>query len=319
MSHLALRGSLAANSSAPMLFDDWQHRLSTICGRFSPQRHEKNNVVRGCFGLLDAGGIEVAHIANDLGEVERTATDIRRDYGENLFLLVQLEGSCGIEQKGRQSTIDPGDCILVDSSQPSRFHFGGRYSNHISVHMPRQILFSKANQALDVSRRLDADDPMAVMLGALVAKLVKTDASDKRAPHLRQLLFDTTRQAFATEDEHELLPRSDTAGARLEIIQVLIDRHLTEENLTPRWLADRLGISLRTLQDDFNEIGTTATSLIRMRRLYLAKEQLESSRVAGQRPNIAEVALSAGFNDISYFNRCFRQQFDCTPKDVLAD
>lgn len=318
MSHLALQGNLAAHS-APMMFDDWENRLRSICGRYQPHRHERKDVVQGYFGLLDAGGLELAHIANDLDEVGRTETDIRRDYGENLFLIIQLEGTCGIEQKGRQSLVEPGDCILVDSSRPSRFHFGGKYSNHISVHMPRQLLFSKATQALEVSRRVYAEDPMAVMLGALVAKLVKTDAADKRAPHLRQLLFDTTRQAFATEDEHEYLPKTDSSGARLEIIQVLIDRHLTEENLTPRWLADRLGISLRTLQDDFNEIGTTATSLIRLRRLHLAKEQLMSSRDAGHKPNIADVAFSAGFNDISYFNRCFRQLFDCTPKDFLAD
>ena len=275
-------------------------------------------MVTGYVELLQAGGMEVAHIANDLGNVRREAEDIRRDYGENLFLLIQLQGSCGIEQMGRQSVIEPGDCILVDSSRPSIFHFGGRFSNHLSVHMPRQLLFSGVTPPMEVSRRVQAADPMASMLSALVAKLAATDAADKRAPHLRQLLFDATRQAFATDDEVESLPRTDGSGARLEIVQILIDRHLTEENLTPRWLAAKLGISLRTLQDDFSETGTTATSLIRMRRLHLARDQLVQHRHDGDRLNIADVAYSAGFNDISYFNRCFRQVFDCTPKDVVS-
>ncbi len=156
-----------------------------------------------------------------------------------------------------------------------------------------------------------------MMLGSLVAKLVEVEPQDKRTPHLQQLLFDATRQAFATQDEIAVLPRSETAGERVEIVQVLIDQHLTEENLSPRWLAEKLGVSLRTLQDDFNEFGTTPTSLIRLRRLHLAKDQLIQHKSHGAKPNIAEVAYSAGFNDISYFNRCFREVFHCTPKDYL--
>lgn len=303
---------------AELAFDDWSHRLHGICGQYQPHRHDRSNSVTGHVRCLDAGGIEVAHIGGNLAHVRREQADIRRDYGENLFLLIQLEGSCGIEQTGRQAILSPGDCVLIDSARPSLFHFNGRFSNHISVHLPRQILFARAQDRLEVSRRITAGDPMATMLSALVAKLLATGGADRRAAPLRQLLFDATRQAFATDEEVALLPRSDSTLERLEIVQVLIDRHLTDEHLTPRWLADRLGISLRTLQEDFSEIGTTATSLIRLRRLHLAREELIQRRDAGARTNIAEVAYATGFNDISYFNRCFRQAFACTPKDVLG-
>lgn len=308
----------AASHRKPLAFDDWADRLRGICGHFMPERFERQAVVTGHVGVLQAGGIEVAHVANNLSAVRREAEDIRRDFNEHLFLLIQLEGSCGIEQREQQSVIEPGDCILIDSTRPSVFHFGGRYSNHISVHLPRQLLFTKSTQGLDVSRRLPSADPMSVMLGSLVAKLVEVDAADRRAPHLQQLLFDATRQAFATQEEIDILPSADTTGARLEIVQILIDRHLTDENLSPRWLAERLGISLRTLQEDFSFYGTTPTSLIRMRRLHLAKQQLLQQKSAGAKPNIADVAFAAGFNDISYFNRSFREMFHCTPKDMLG-
>ncbi len=313
----ALLSKHAAPHRRAMPFDDWTSRLQSICGRYHPQRHEHQSTVTGYVGVMAAGGIDVAHIANNLGEVRREAQDIRQDFGENLFLLIQLEGTCGIEQKDRRDVITPGDCVLIDSTRPSVFHFGGNYSNHISVHLPRQLLFTKSTQSLEVARRLAAQDPMSVMLGSLVAKLVEVEPQDKRTPHLQQLLFDATRQAFATQDEIAVLPRSETAGERVEIVQVLIDQHLTEENLSPRWLAEKLGVSLRTLQDDFNEFGTTPTSLIRLRRLHLAKDQLIQHKSHGAKPNIAEVAYSAGFNDISYFNRCFREVFHCTPKDYL--
>ena len=280
----ALLSKHAASHRQAVQFEDWSSRLQSICGRYHPLRHEQQSTVTGYVGVMAAGGIDVAHIANNLGEVRREAQDIRRDFGENLFLLIQLEGSCGIEQKDRRDVITPGDCVLIDSTRPSVFHFGGNYSNHISVHLPRQLLFTKSTQSLEVARRLAAEDPMSVMLGSLVAKLVEVEPQDKRTPHLQQLLFDATRQAFATQEEIDVLPRSESAGERVEIVQVLIDRHLTEENLTPRWLAEKLGVSLRTLQDDFNEFGTTPTSMIRLRRLHLAKDQL--MRHKGQKRKI---------------------------------
>jgi AraC-like DNA-binding protein len=297
-------------------FDQWTDRLHSICGRYQSRLTAQCTNVTGAADVMLAGGIEIARIANNLDVVRRDEQDIRSDYGANLFLLLQLEGSCGVEQYGRQAIIEPGDCILVDSSSPSIFHFGGRFSNHLSVHLPRQLLFSDKSQPIEVSRRLSAADPMAAMLHALVVKLFRTDCNDKRAPDLRQLLFSATRQAFATDVEFDRLPASDSACGRLEIVQILIDRHLTEQQLTPQWLATKLGVSLRTLQDDFSALGTTATSLIRLRRLHLAREQLTQMRTTGA-STIAEVAYSSGFNDISYFNRCFKRAFDCSPGDVL--
>lgn len=296
--------------------DDWTDQLRSICGSFNPRRAECK-VVTGSATIMDAGGLELAQVANDLDIIHRDLIDIKRDHGENLFLLLQLEGTCGIEQRGRQSIVAPGDCILVDSSAPSIFHFGGHFSNHLSVHLPRQLIVAGKAAHVEISRRLEAEDPMSAMLRALVVKLIRTDAHDKRAQNLRELLFSATRQAFAMEEDPDHSFPADSAGARLEIVQILIDRHLTDEHLTPQWLADKVGISLRTLQDDFSALGTTATSLIRLRRLHLVHEQLIQMKNVASAPTIAEVAYSAGFNDISYFNRCFRKAFDCSPKDIL--
>ena len=297
--------------------DDWSHRLTSVCGQFRPSACEGARQVKGTVGLTDAAGVEIVQVANDLDRVERDSDDIRRDYGEHLFLVMQLEGSFGVEQFGRQTVISPGDCILVDSSSPSRFFFRGAFSNHLSVHLPRQLLYADKSMPVAVARRLGAEDPMSTMLRALVDKLLAIDSQNPRAPHLRDLLFNATRQAFALEGETLAPAHSDSAGGRLEILQVLIDRHLTSDSLTPKWLARRLGVSLRTLQEDFSELGTTATSLIRLRRLNLARERLAHTRGSANAPTIAEIAYNSGFNDISYFNRCFKKAFNCSPKDVL--
>ncbi|MCY1666620.1 helix-turn-helix domain-containing protein [Rhizobium sp. SL86] len=298
-------------------FDAWTSDLKSICGRFNPTRYDGSNVVRGCAALSHAAGVELAQVANDLDYIRRDPDDIRADQGDNLFLLLQLEGSCGVEQSGRQEQLHPGECILVDSTRPSVFYFGGSFSNHLSVHLPRQMLLSDRAVRISVTRKIRADDPMSIMLGALVAKMMSTSSDDNRAPHLRELLFNTTRQAFASDPGEEFFVRGDSGTGRLEVVQVLIDENLTEEYLTPQWLANRVGVSLRTLQEDLSSQGMTVTGMIKLKRLHLARARLERLRGAHHPGAIADVAYSVGFNDISYFNRSFRKLFDCSPKDVV--
>lgn len=299
-------------------FEDWSARLKSICGSFNPRPVCRGDRVMGGATVSDVAGLEIAQVANNLDLIHRDPDDIRADTGDNLFLLLQLEGSCGIAQAGRQERLEPGDCVLVDSARPSTFYFGGLFSNHLSVHLPRQLLLSDKASRMSVTRKIGSDDPMSMMLAALVAKMMKTDHNDARAPHLRELFFNATRQAFSCHPTDELFIQADSAMGRLDVIQVLIDEHLTEEWLSPQWLADRVGVSLRTLQDDMNAQGLTATGMIKLRRLHLAKARLQRLRGSQDHNTIAGVAYSVGFNDISYFNRCFRKLFDCSPKDIVS-
>lgn len=303
---------------SPAPFEEWKDKLQSACGRFTPFEWEQRHSVNGGVVQRDAAGMEIVQVATDVEVVRREQHDIRLDYGEHFFLLVQIQGVCGIEQHGQQSIISPGDCILVDSSLPSSFYFNGQFSNHLSVHLPRQLLLAEKPNDIDVSRRLGAEDPMSTMLRALVAKMLQTPARHKRGGELRQLLLQATRQAFATDAPDAPLCPRERASGRLEFARALVDRHLTAEWLTPQWLANRVGVSMRTLQEDFNAVGTTVTSFIRDRRLHLAKERLVEKQRRGldEGTTIAEIAFSSGFNDISYFNRCFKKAFDCSPKDV---
>lgn len=268
---------------------------------------------------IDAGGMQFAHVSCDLDRIHRDWPDVRRDAHEHLFLIVQLQGSCGVDHAGRQERLAVGDCILVDSTRPTTFHFGGHFSNHLSMHLPRQIMYSEERASFDIARKLDGFDPMAIMLRALIAKIMATRASDTGSDSLRQLMFSATRQAFVSGPAADdiLQPLHDSAAKRLALIDVLIDRHLTEADLGAKWLARRMGISIRTLQQDFQGMGVTCTTVIRDRRLRLAREKLEQIRERRSGTTIADVAFSSGFNDISYFNRSFKDLFDCAPTDLL--
>lgn len=295
---------------------EWADRLRSVCGGFTPfARHDVDMVTGGILASSPAG-LRFVQVATDVDFVDRDSRSIRVDYSDHLFLLLQLEGACGIDQFERQSVIQPGDCILVDSAYPVKLHFEGRYSNHVSVHLPRATLLGDRAQAVRLGETLSAQDPLSVMLGALVAKIACVKFDQPRGPQLRHLLVHAVKEAFAVDAPECLTAPKERALGRLELARLLIDKHLTEERLTPQWLAQRLGISLRTLQEDFNSLGATVTTFIRDRRLQWARERLSEARAGAARRSISDIAYSSGFNDISYFNRCFRKAFDCSPKDI---
>ncbi len=295
----------------------WASQLRAVCGNYNPVPAEGRKAITGAVEALCAGGIDFAHVAKDLSAVERHADDIRRDHQEHLFLIIQLAGVCGIEQSGRQAVLHEGDCILVDSTRPSRFVFSGRFSNQVSVHLPRQTMYAHRAVRFEVASRLDGSDPMAATLRSLVAKMLSGDTGGRKGDHLKSLLYDATRFSFMGDDVVELMAGLSGAGQRVELVLELIDRHLTEPDLGPKWLAERLSVSLRTLQEDFQSTGTTCTAMIRDKRLKLAAEHLERERTAGKGRSIADIAFACGFNDISYFNRSFREKFHLAPSDYM--
>ncbi len=308
---------LVHSSQQTIAFDRWTDDLQSICGRFNPVGTTPGAAVFGAARGIDVGGMSFAHVSNNLDRIHRSTEDIKRDNNEHLFLIVQIEGVCGVEQLGRQSLLDVGDCILVDSTKPTTFHFGGQFSNHLSMHLPRQLMFADAKVDFDIAHKLACFDPMAIMLRALMAKVMSVRQSDGASTQLQELVFNATRQAFVSDRQRTLYAGADTATKRLEMVEILIDRHLTESELGAKWLATQIGVSIRTLQEDFQGLGVTCTTVIRDKRLRLAREKI--GLIKGQRSSqtIADVAFSTGFNDISYFNRSFKDLFDCSPRDLL--
>ena len=80
-------------------------------------------------------------------------------------------------------------------------------------------------------------------------------------------------------------------------------------------VAAAAGLSLRGVQALFQRhAGTSITRFVRHRRLSVARAMLESP----QSPEtVMAVAVAAGFNQLSYFNRSYRAAFGETPGETL--
>ena len=96
-----------------------------------------------------------------------------------------------------------------------------------------------------------------------------------------------------------------------------IASHVSDPDLSLTNVARRLGISPRYLQHLLEKSGTSFTAHVtelRLKQVFmLLTAQCESKDC------ISDIALRAGFSDISHFNRLFRSRFGDTPKGVRAD
>jgi AraC-like DNA-binding protein len=111
--------------------------------------------------------------------------------------------------------------------------------------------------------------------------------------------------------EHAL---SAAAAARLAAALASIAESFTDAGLSLPSVAQRLGISSRYLQHLLEASGKAFTARVNELRLQRAFALL-IERGGGKR-RISEIALEAGFSDVSHFNRLFRARFGDTPSGV---
>jgi AraC-like DNA-binding protein len=109
---------------------------------------------------------------------------------------------------------------------------------------------------------------------------------------------------------------SAEATAHLTAILNHITTHYDEPGLGVAAVAEAQDISPRYLQRLIASTGTTFTGRVNELRLQRVFALLTEAHDNERR--ISDIALDAGFSDISHFNRLFRSRFGDTPSGVRA-
>lgn len=92
-------------------------------------------------------------------------------------------------------------------------------------------------------------------------------------------------------------------------LETFIAKNYTTPELDIAVLANALAMSERQLQRKIKVIlGTTPNNFIKEFRLKKAQELLNNGSQIGR------IALDVGFSSQTYFGRCFKESFNCTPK-----
>ena len=95
----------------------------------------------------------------------------------------------------------------------------------------------------------------------------------------------------------------------LQKLMTLIEKHLADPDFTIEELQKDMGISRMQLHRKLKALtDKSATEFIRTIRLKRAAEMLQKGQ-----DNVSQVAYQVGFNSLSYFTKCFKEQFGVLP------
>lgn len=95
----------------------------------------------------------------------------------------------------------------------------------------------------------------------------------------------------------------------LQKLVSMVEAHLSDTDFTVENLQKELGISRMQLHRKLKALtDKSATEFIRTIRLRIAAEKLQAGH-----DNVSQIAYQVGFNSLSYFTRCFKEQFGVIP------
>jgi len=116
-----------------------------------------------------------------------------------------------------------------------------------------------------------------------------------------------------------LTPLADGSGSNvdnrfLQTMTNLIEENLSDSNLSVEFLTEQMGISRSSFYNKIKSLtGSTPNELIQLMRLKKAAQLLTEHKY-----RISEICYMVGFNNPSYFSKCFAKQFGMKPGEFAA-
>ncbi|SNY72298.1 helix-turn-helix domain-containing protein [Paractinoplanes atraurantiacus] len=156
-----------------------------------------------------------------------------------------------------------------------------------------------------------ADSPAAQILMAhtTMVQRVATGLGPAAAEAARNALIELAKGLVLDHfDDREPV----FAPALAQAAKDLADAHLTDADLSPAAVADRLHVSVRTLQRAFAALDESFAGYIRRRRLEEAAAALTHP---ASRLSVSQAAAIWQFTDSSHFIRSFKKRFQVTPAE----
>jgi DNA-binding response OmpR family regulator len=172
-----------------------------------------------------------------------------------------------------------------------------------TCHIPIILLTAKADDAdRFIGLETGADDYMVKPF-----KIKGLEARVKNLITSREKLRERYSQEIVLRPKDIAITNFDEKF--LEKLQDVLDNNLVEPSFSTEDFSKAVGLSRMQLHRKIKALtGLTASEFIRSQRLKLAAQLLKTSDV-----NVSQIGYTVGFNDHSYFAKCFKEAYKCTP------
>jgi AraC-like DNA-binding protein len=262
---------------------------------------------------LHAGDVVLTRLAATRHRVRRSSTVARATEQPYLKIVAPWTGCAGVEQKGRETWVTPGQWSIYDTTDSYAVANPERVE-HLIVMLPRDAV-AERGLALDplMARRLGHNGGIA-RVALQTMRSAFTELHDMPEPAacgvgdaitqlLRLSLLDLAGQVTALTQREALRER----------IKQHVAQHLGDRALSVDALARALGCSRRQLYNAFAEEPDGVAGYILQRRLDACRRAFDDR--ASHHRSITDIALGYGFENMAHFSRVFRAHVGMAPSD----
>jgi AraC-like DNA-binding protein len=263
-----------------------------------------------------AGDVILTRLEANRHRVMRSRQGVRASGQGYLKIVAPFLGCAGVEQKGRQAWVRPGQWSIYDTTDSYAVANPERVE-HLIVMLPKAAV---AERGL-ASHRLDP--LMARRLGGSggVSRLALDTMRNafRELPSMPEAAARGVGEAITQLVHLSLLDLAGQASAQTqrealrERIKQHVARHLGDPGLTVDAIARALNVSRRQLYNAFSEEPDGVAGYILARRLEACR-QLFADRGHDHR-SITDIALGHGFQNMAHFSRVFRAHLGMAPSD----
>ena len=291
-------------------FENWLDHINAACGAF--QARVQGEAFRGSFDAVESGVVRLSVVEGVHTRLYRSQIDVGRGDDQKFFAVLQLQGQCGMEQGTQQAALSQGDIALVDAARPCSIVLGAQ-SRQVSLLLPRQTVLRQLPAGrIACAQRIPAHSAVAIVAGALMhATLLQSQAGlavqegeavlDALVTLLKPAIGLAGAAQHDAEDVHQRMFRKACDA---------IDANLADENLSPQWIAQSIGVSVRSLYRMFSGQGLVVAQYIKNRRLDVCAQALQQSAC---HEKLSTLGYSWGFADSSHFSSAFKTRFGVPP------
>ncbi|MCB0466802.1 MAG: response regulator [Aequorivita sp.] len=234
-----------------------------------------------------------------------------RDYVSSIFETTFSVHTANDGKEGFAMAIETiPDIVISDVMMPEEdgFTLTKHLKEHqLTSHIPVVLLTAKSQitsklEALGIGADAYVTKPFnSQLLKATVDNLIENRRKLQQR-FAQEVVLKAKDIAISSEDEKFL-----------EKLQKVLDDHLTKPDFSAEIFSETMGVSRMQLYRKLKALtGQSSTEFIRSQRLKLASSLLKSNKIS-----ISEIGYTVGFNDPSYFTKCFKQEFGCSPSDYL--
>lgn len=260
----------------------------------------------------DYGELRFASFASTPHDIVRLKSHIDRSRDEHYLISLQRRGVSRMSQGDQACELQPGDIGIVDGSRPFRVEFPYKVDRMLAV-IPHAILRSRAPW-LDRRplNRMAHGSALHDALRFYLERLSGPDCSSlAEATVLSENLCNIVALLTATTDPEHSAARRSAQQPDLDLMVGTMRQHLADPTLSPKMLADRLRISVRTVHKRFEEADITFGRWVLEQRLLACRNALGDQR--HEHFTISQIAFGWGFNDLSHFSKSFKARFGASP------